>query len=148
MSIEDRVRRVLADAVADEPPLRGAPLEGITHRQRRSRSVLAGAIAMAGATAGGFGVIIQQRDIFSPRQLDALIVRSAKPFVFSVLYQTDRQRRSFERRKRSVRRAVIDDDHFEIGEILSREGGQTADNHVLAVPVNDHYRNNRRFRHS
>lgn len=47
MSIEDRVRRVLADAVADEPPLRGAPLEGITHRQRRSRSVLAGAIAMA-----------------------------------------------------------------------------------------------------
>jgi hypothetical protein len=47
MSIEDRVRRVLADAVADEPPLRGAPLEAIPHRQRRSRSVLAGAFAMA-----------------------------------------------------------------------------------------------------
>ena len=27
MTIEDRVRRVLADAVADEPPLRGVPLE-------------------------------------------------------------------------------------------------------------------------
>src|SRR4029450_3024267 len=47
MSIEDRVRRVLADAVANEPPLRGAPLEAIPHRQRRSQSVLAGAFAMA-----------------------------------------------------------------------------------------------------
>jgi hypothetical protein len=47
MTIEDRLRRVLADAVAEEPPLRGAPLEAITHRQRRSRSLLAGAIAMA-----------------------------------------------------------------------------------------------------
>ncbi len=25
MTIEDRVRRVLTDAVADEPPVRGAP---------------------------------------------------------------------------------------------------------------------------
>jgi hypothetical protein len=47
MTIEDRVRRVLADAVTDEPPLRGAPLEAITRRQRRSRSLLAGVIVMA-----------------------------------------------------------------------------------------------------
>ena len=55
MTIEDRVRRVLADAVADEPPLRGAPLEAITRRQRRSRSLLAGVTAMAlilGAVVG------------------------------------------------------------------------------------------------
>jgi hypothetical protein len=45
MSIEDRLRRVLADAVADEPPLQGAPLEAATHR-RRGRPVLAGVIAM------------------------------------------------------------------------------------------------------
>jgi hypothetical protein len=46
MSIEDRIRRVLADAVADEPPLRGAPLEAATRRRRR-RPVLAGVVAMA-----------------------------------------------------------------------------------------------------
>jgi hypothetical protein len=45
MSIEDRVRRVLAEAVADEPPLRGAPLEH-AHRHRRRRLVMAGAVAM------------------------------------------------------------------------------------------------------
>lgn len=45
MSVEDRVRRVLAEAVADEPPLRGAPLEH-AHRHRRRRLVLAGAVAM------------------------------------------------------------------------------------------------------
>jgi hypothetical protein len=45
MSIEDRIRRVLADAVADEPPLRGAPLEAATRRRRR-RPVLAGVLAM------------------------------------------------------------------------------------------------------
>jgi hypothetical protein len=45
MSIEDRIRRVLADAVADEPPLRGAPLEAAT-RRRRGRPVLAGVVAM------------------------------------------------------------------------------------------------------
>jgi hypothetical protein len=45
MTIEDRVRRVLADAVADEPPLRGAPLDYALGR-RRSRPVLAGAVAV------------------------------------------------------------------------------------------------------
>jgi hypothetical protein len=45
MSIEDRIRRVLADAVADEPPLRGAPLEAAT-RHRRGRPMLAGVVAM------------------------------------------------------------------------------------------------------
>ena len=45
MTIEDRIRRVLADAVADEPPLRGAPLEAVT-RRRRGRPVLAGVVAM------------------------------------------------------------------------------------------------------
>jgi hypothetical protein len=46
MTIEDRVRRVLAEAVADEPPLRGAPLEHATRRRGR-RPVMAGAVAMA-----------------------------------------------------------------------------------------------------
>jgi hypothetical protein len=46
MSIEDRVRRVLAEAVADEPALRGAPLE-YASRHRRRRLVMAGAVAMA-----------------------------------------------------------------------------------------------------
>jgi hypothetical protein len=46
MSIEDRVRRVLAEAVAGEPPLRGAPLDHALRRRRR-RPVLAGAVAMA-----------------------------------------------------------------------------------------------------
>ena len=45
MSIEDRLRRVLAEAVANEPPLRGAPLEAAT-RRRRGRPMLAGVIAM------------------------------------------------------------------------------------------------------
>jgi hypothetical protein len=30
MTIEDRVRRVLTDAVADEPPQRGVPLHEVT----------------------------------------------------------------------------------------------------------------------
>jgi hypothetical protein len=46
MSIEDRVRRVLAEAVAGEPPLRGAPLDHALRRRRR-RPLLAGAVAMA-----------------------------------------------------------------------------------------------------
>jgi hypothetical protein len=46
MSIEDRVRRVLAEAVAEEPPLRGAPLDHALRRRRR-RPVLVGAVAMA-----------------------------------------------------------------------------------------------------
>jgi hypothetical protein len=45
MTIEDRVRRVLAEAVADEPSLRGAPLEHATRRRRRP--VMAGAVALA-----------------------------------------------------------------------------------------------------
>jgi hypothetical protein len=45
MTIEDRIRRVLADAVANEPPLRGAPVEAATRRRRR-RPVLAGVVAM------------------------------------------------------------------------------------------------------
>jgi hypothetical protein len=46
MSIEDRVRRVLAEAVTDEPPLRGAPLDHALRRRGR-RPVLAGLVAMA-----------------------------------------------------------------------------------------------------
>jgi hypothetical protein len=46
MTIEDRVRRVLAEAVADEPPLRGAPLDHALRRRSR-RPVVAGAVAMA-----------------------------------------------------------------------------------------------------
>jgi hypothetical protein len=45
MSIEDRVRRVLAEAVALEPPPRGAPLEAAL-RLRRRRPMLAGAVAL------------------------------------------------------------------------------------------------------
>ena len=45
MTIEDRIRRVLANAVVDEPPLRGAPLEVATH-PRRVRPLLAGVVAM------------------------------------------------------------------------------------------------------
>jgi len=45
MTIEERVRRVLAAAVADEPSLRGAPLEHATRRRRRP--VMAGAVALA-----------------------------------------------------------------------------------------------------
>jgi hypothetical protein len=44
MTIEDRVRQLLADAVADEPPLRGAPLEAAL--RRRARPVLVGAVAL------------------------------------------------------------------------------------------------------
>jgi hypothetical protein len=45
MSIEDRVRQLLADAVADEPPLRGAPLDAALRRRRR-RPLVAGAVAL------------------------------------------------------------------------------------------------------
>jgi hypothetical protein len=44
MTIEDRVKRLLAEAVADEPPLRGAPLEAAL--RRRARPVLVGAMAV------------------------------------------------------------------------------------------------------
>ena len=46
MTIEDRVRRVLDEAVADEPALRGAPLDHAL-RRRSQRPVVAGAVAMA-----------------------------------------------------------------------------------------------------
>jgi hypothetical protein len=45
MSIEDRVRQLLADAVANEPPLRGAPLDSALRRRRR-RPLVAGAVAL------------------------------------------------------------------------------------------------------
>jgi hypothetical protein len=54
MTIEDRVRRVLAEAVAAEPPPRTAPLAA-ARRRRRRRPVLAGAAAlllMLAAVAG------------------------------------------------------------------------------------------------
>ena len=46
MSIEDRVRQLLVDAVANEPPLRGAPLDAALRRRRR-RPLVAGAVALA-----------------------------------------------------------------------------------------------------
>ena len=46
MTIEDRVRRVLAEAVAEEPALRGAPLDHALRRRSR-RPMVAGAVAMA-----------------------------------------------------------------------------------------------------
>ena len=45
MSIEDRVRELLTDAVANEPPLRGAPLDYALRRRRR-RPLVAGAVAL------------------------------------------------------------------------------------------------------
>ena len=45
MSIEDRVRQLLADAVANEPPPRGAPLDYALRRRRR-RPLVAGAVAL------------------------------------------------------------------------------------------------------
>ena len=45
MTIEDRVRRVLTEAVANEPPLKGAPLNAAVRRRRR-RPVLAAAAAL------------------------------------------------------------------------------------------------------
>ena len=60
MTIEDRVRRVLTDAVADEPPLRGAPLQAALRRRRR-RPVLAGAVAVALVLAAVAGVAALRR---------------------------------------------------------------------------------------
>jgi hypothetical protein len=56
MTIEDRVRQVLADAVADEPPPRGAPLERALRRRRR-RPALAGAVALALVLAAVVGLV-------------------------------------------------------------------------------------------
>jgi hypothetical protein len=65
MTIEDRVRRVLTEAVADEPPLRGAPMEIIRRRNRR-RPALAGAVAavlVLAAVAGLVAVRGRQRPL-------------------------------------------------------------------------------------
>jgi hypothetical protein len=45
MTIEDRVRQLLADAVADEPPPRGAPLQ-VAIRRRRRQPLLAWAVVL------------------------------------------------------------------------------------------------------
>jgi hypothetical protein len=55
MTIEDRVRRVLHDAVADEPQLRGVPLQ-IVIRRRRRRPLLAGAVALVLVLAAVVGL--------------------------------------------------------------------------------------------
>jgi hypothetical protein len=55
MTIEDRVRQVLADAVADEPPPRGAPLQAALRRRRR-RPMLAGAVALILVLASAVGL--------------------------------------------------------------------------------------------
>jgi hypothetical protein len=60
MTIEDRVRRVLTEAVADEPPLRGAPLEAVRRRRRR-RPVLAGAVAVVLVLAAAAGLVAVRR---------------------------------------------------------------------------------------
>jgi hypothetical protein len=57
MTIEDRVRRVLAEAVAEEPALRGAPLDHALRRRSR-RPVVAGAVAMALVLAAVVGVAV------------------------------------------------------------------------------------------
>ena len=56
MTIEDRVRRVLADAVADEPPPRGAPLQ-VAIRRRHRRPVLVGAAALVLVLAAVIGLV-------------------------------------------------------------------------------------------
>jgi hypothetical protein len=56
MTVEDRVRRVLADAVAGEPPPRTAPLAAVRRRRRR-RPVLAGAAAAVLALAVVAGLV-------------------------------------------------------------------------------------------
>jgi hypothetical protein len=60
MSIEDRVRRVLADAAATEPPPRRAPLDSVRRRRRR-RPVLAGAVAVVLVLAAVIGLAAVRR---------------------------------------------------------------------------------------
>jgi hypothetical protein len=60
MTIEDRVRRVLADAVSDEPPPRGAPLERAL-RRRRGRPALVGAAALVLVLAAVVGLVAVRR---------------------------------------------------------------------------------------
>jgi hypothetical protein len=59
MTIEDRVRQLLADAVADEPPPSGAPLERTLRRRRRP--ALAGALAFALVLAAVVGLVAVRR---------------------------------------------------------------------------------------
>jgi hypothetical protein len=59
MTIEDGVRRVLADAVADEPPPRRAPLPAV--RRRRRRPALAGAVAVVLVLAAVVGLAAVRR---------------------------------------------------------------------------------------
>jgi hypothetical protein len=60
MTIEDRVRRMLTEAVADEPPLRGAPLDRA--RRRRRRPLLIGAVALTLVLAA-VGVLVAVRGV-------------------------------------------------------------------------------------
>ena len=60
MTIEDRVRRVLTEAVADEPPLHGAPLQAALGGRRR-RPVLAGAVAVVLVLAAVTGLVAVRR---------------------------------------------------------------------------------------
>jgi hypothetical protein len=56
MTIEDRVRRVLTGAVANEPPPKGAPLAAVRRRRRR-RPLLAGATALILVLAAVAGLV-------------------------------------------------------------------------------------------
>jgi hypothetical protein len=56
MTIEDRVRQLMAAAVADEPPPRGAPLQ-VALRRRRRRPVLIGATAVVLILAAVVGLV-------------------------------------------------------------------------------------------
>jgi len=56
MTIEDRVRQLMATAVAEEPPPRGAPLE-VALRRRRRRPALVGAVAFALVLAVVVGLV-------------------------------------------------------------------------------------------
>jgi hypothetical protein len=56
MTIEDRVRRVLTEAVANEPPPRGAPLR-VAIRRRHRRPVLVGAAALVLVLAAMIGLV-------------------------------------------------------------------------------------------
>jgi hypothetical protein len=55
MTIEDRVRQLLTDAVANEPPPRGAPLD---HALRRRRPAVTGAVALVLVLAAVVGLVV------------------------------------------------------------------------------------------
>ena len=60
MTVEDRVRRVLTEAVATEPPPRRAPLAAVRRRRRR-RPALAGAVAVVLVLAAVVGLAAVRR---------------------------------------------------------------------------------------